>query len=145
MNRSVRWLVVVAVIAACDGSGVTGPPLAMTTISGVFGTNGAELRADTTGATVELNCAQVTIARAIVTDVEGRFVVSGQWRRTGGAVPIVPESPTPVRVVGFATAGAPRRVVLSIYVIPEEPGAPVTPGETFTVVENKPATILLCP
>jgi len=143
MGRISRSLLLAAAVAACART--PSEPLASSTLVGDFGGDQVVLHATSTGAEIQFSCMEVLVSKPLVTDASGYFSAPGGRRRTGGAVPIVPENPTPVRLEGRAYVSQGGTIRLVISDIPEEPGAPITWADTLTLVRDRPARIFLCP
>ena len=120
-------------------------PLSSSTLLGDFGGDQVMLRATSSGAEIQFSCMAVSVSKPLVTDADGRFSAAGGRHRTGGAVPIIPENPTPVRLEGRAYLAQGGTIQMVISDIPEEPGAPITWADTLTLVRDRQATIYLCP
>ncbi|MFI5310361.1 MAG: hypothetical protein ACHQQ3_03945 [Gemmatimonadales bacterium] len=121
-------------------------PIGSMLLVGAFGAEGAELRADSSHATLEQACLEVTTDVPIRTNADGRFTLPALRHRTGGAfIAGFPEEPTPVTIDGGATDGSVRRVTLMVVTKPASPGAPVPPADTFNLAEAVHAVILGCP
>lgn len=93
-------LILVAALGACGRNPLE--PLASSTLVGDFGGDQVMLHATSSGAEIQFSCMAVSVAKALTTDASGHFTATGSRHRTGGAVPIVPENPTPVRLEGRA-------------------------------------------
>ena len=143
MVRIAGSLLIAATIGACGRT--PSEPMASATLLGDFGGDQVVLHATSSGAEIQFSCMEVLVSKPLVTDASGRFTASGGRRRTGGAVPIVPENPTPVRLVGRAFVSQGGTIQLVISDIPEEPGAPIAWADTLTLVRDRKATIYLCP
>ena len=143
MVRIAGVILVVAAVAACGRT--SAEPLASSTVLGDFGGDQVMLRATSSGAEIQFSCMEVVVSSAIRTDASGHFTATGGRHRTGGAVPIVPENPTPVRLDGVAYLTQGGTIQLVISDIPEEPGAPIAWADSLTLVRDKRATIYLCP
>lgn len=139
-------LLACSVFSSCYTDATTEAPLTNARLVGVFDGADAELRADSTQATLEMQCIVVNTQSPIITDGHGNFTISATRRSSGGAPPIPGAGVTPVRLDGYVSAGDPRRVRLVLSVIPEEPGAPAPASENHNLIEGWPSpNFLACP